>query len=43
MAVSGMCISVDFIRAERDLSDFIAVDGKLVGCDSGIDFRCCFV
>ena len=29
--------------AERDLSDFMPVDGKLVGYDSGIDFRCHFV
>ena len=38
-----MCISVEFMLAERNLSDFIAVDGKLVGYDSGIDFRCHFV
>lgn len=31
MEVAGMLISGDFIRAERDLSDFMTVDGKLVG------------
>lgn len=31
-------LSVEFMLAERNLSDFIAVDGKLVGYDSGIDF-----
>lgn len=30
---------MEFMLAERDLSDFIAVDGKLVGYDSKIDFR----
>ena len=29
--------------AERDLSDFMPVDGKLVGDDSEMDFMCCFV
>ena len=38
-----MCISVEFMLAERNLSDFMPVDGKLVGDDSGIDFRCHFV
>ena len=38
-----MCISVEFMLAERNLSDFIAVDGKLVGYDSEMDFMCCFV
>ena len=28
---------------ERDLSDFMPVDGKLVGYDSEMDFRCRFV
>ena len=36
-------LSVEFMLAERNLSDFIAVDGKLVGYDSGIDFGCRFV
>lgn len=38
-----MLISGEYFWAERDLSDFIAVDGKLVGYDSGIDFMCHFV
>lgn len=34
-----MLILGDFIRAERDLSDFMPVGGKLVGYDSGIDLK----
>ena len=36
-------LSVEYFLVERDLSDFMPVDGKLVGYDSGIDFGCRFV
>jgi hypothetical protein len=31
-------LSVEFMLAERDLSNFIAMDGKLLGCDKEMDF-----